>query len=93
MKQLTEDAAPCPNLCYCERGANRAEIARLQEAKRMAGLIADERSRENAALRAAFRVNTLRWQPGLSHAEIDAEIERIVRGDVATKSEDKHADT
>lgn len=32
----------------------------------------------NDRLRAALRVNTLRWQPNLSHDEIDAEISRIV---------------
>lgn len=32
-----------------------AEIERLREAKRLAGLIADERSRENVALRAALK--------------------------------------
>lgn len=33
----------------------RTENARLQEAKRMAGLIADERSKENVTLRAALK--------------------------------------
>ncbi len=51
---LTADETPCPNLCYCERAGLIAEVKRMREAKRMAGLIADERSKENVALRAAL---------------------------------------
>lgn len=36
---------------------------------------------EVARLRAALRVNALRLMPTLTHAEIDAEIERIAKGD------------
>lgn len=35
--------------------------------------------REIGAVRVAFRVNMLRLNPGISHAEIDAEIERVSR--------------
>ena len=35
---------------------------------------------ENYRLRAAVRVNALRWRPELSHAEIDREIERVAGG-------------
>lgn len=50
-ERLTGDDAPCVHLCYCERAKLLADVVRLQEAKRMAGLVADERSRENVALR------------------------------------------
>lgn len=43
-----------------------------------------ERGKLNAAierLRFSMRVNLLRWMPHMSHEEIDAEIDRISRGD------------
>lgn len=88
MKELTGDAAPCSHVCYCARPGMLAELTKTREAKRMAGIIADQRSLENVALRtendrlrAALRVNALRDHPYMSHAEVDEEIDRIVRGD------------
>lgn len=36
LPQLTGDDAPCAHLCFCERGSNRAEIALLRVALKIA---------------------------------------------------------
>lgn len=53
--------------------------ADLNAAKRWA----KDSDETNDRLRAALRVNALRWQPHLSHDEIDAEIDRAVRGEIS----------
>lgn len=56
-------------------------MAPTSMAKIAAGQYVERLEAENARLRAAFRINAIRDHPELSHDEIDADIDRIVRGD------------
>ena len=56
---------------HIEGTAKDTQTAMIQLTQR-----AERAEAEAERLRAAFRVNALRWNPGMSHAEIDAEIDR-----------------
>lgn len=72
MTELTGDDAPCSDLCYCERAANRAEIERLRAAvwaaipwlddlEHMGSLVdQDRRAKTAATLAAAVRAHEQR---------------------------------
>lgn len=78
-------AGALANLADASRARGEAE-GKLA-ASEMAGVVEQWKARAEKAeaeaerLRAAFRVNALRWNPGKSHAEIDKFVQKIASGD------------
>lgn len=87
IEKLKKDASePCDGCCYGETMLEAAaEIARLQEAKRRALVVADERSKENVELRAeAARLRARPTEEEVAVAVRDAHASHFRRTDVMT---------
>ena len=74
--RVLHDAVGTIRTLAAERDIANEQIYGLAEEREKWKERAERAEAKTERLRTAFRVNALRWNPEMSHAEIDAEIDR-----------------